>query len=95
MHEYINPSYFTACADLSHFLTVARVPFKVEQAFDGFQFTFPWCKGDCILHRGSFEHHFGMFESYRFPWDNGDVSTHTAAAMAALLAQYFREKTEE
>ena len=95
MREYINPSYLTACTDLANFLTAARVPFKVEQMFDGFKFTFPWYKGDCIIHRGSYQHRFGMLESYRFPWDNGDVSTHTAAAMAALLAQYFKEKIGE
>ena len=51
----------------------------------GWQVTFKGLDGDVILHDHSYGHEQYLWESYCFPWDYGDVSTHDTEEMVNLL----------
>lgn len=71
-------------------LLARKVPFSVEECFDGYKWTFPFCEGDVILH--SFSYMNGhCVESYRFPWDDGDVSALEIREMAERIAHLYME----
>lgn len=72
--------------ELSKAFRTLGVPFKADYLFDGYQFTFDWCDGDVIAHRYSLGIEQGMVESYRFPWDEGNVTTDTPQRMASRIA---------
>ena len=53
---------------------------------NGWQVTFKGLDGDIILHDHSYNHEQYLWESYRFPWDYDDVSTHSTEEIVNLLA---------
>lgn len=58
---------------------------RVRTFMNGFQVLFEGFEGDVILHDRSYGNNLGLWETYRFPWDYGDVSTHTAEELVDLL----------
>lgn len=87
-----NPhKYLETTAELSTHLLVNRVPFTVAPLYDGFQFTFPWCKGDVVCHHGSYGANYGHVESMDFPWDESDVTEDTVEQMAVNIVVYYRK----
>ena len=69
-------NYFETIADLVLALCDNGIPCNVEDLYDGYKVTFPWCCGDVIAHSymlgwGKCEH---MVESMGFPWDEDDVT---------------------
>lgn len=68
--------YFERIADLVLTLSDNGVPCNVEDCYDGYKVTFPWCDGDVIAHSymlGRGKHGYTV-ESFGFPWDYGDVT---------------------
>lgn len=68
--------YFERIADLVLTLSDNGVPCRVNDLYDGYKVTFPWCDGDVIAHSGMLG---GgecgwTVESFGFPWDEGDVT---------------------
>ena len=53
---------------------------------NGWQVIFKGLPGDIILHDGSYGHECYLWESYGFPWDYDDVSTHDTEEIVNLLA---------
>lgn len=67
---------YTAINDMCKALKENKIEYvcKPTPYFFGAQFTFPNIEGDVICHDGSYGHELGLFESYHFPWDEGDVT---------------------
>lgn len=87
-----NPQkYLETTAKLSAHLLINKVPFTVAPLYDGYQFTFPWCKGDVVCHHGSYGANYGRVESMDFPWDEGDVTEDTVEQMAVNIIIYYKE----
>ena len=60
----------------------------IQYFMNGFRVTFEDWKGDAILHDGSYGHGSYEWETINFPWDEGDVSVHSAKDLAFLLHTY-------
>lgn len=60
---------------------------EVASFQNGFQVLFDGTNGDAILHDGSYGRSMCLWETYGFPWDEGDVSTHTAEELAELVSE--------
>lgn len=69
-----------------------KVPFSIDCLHDGFQWRFPWCDGDVIIHSGSYGHYIGYLESMNFPWDEDDVSVESINDMAEKIYHYYKGK---
>ena len=99
MQNYTNfdpiPLNNTYVASLSVFLVAltkldAPVHPHVFFYMNGFQVRFDEFEGDVIIHDGSYCSGIGYLESYNFPWDYSDVSTHDPVEMAQLINAYAR-----
>ena len=44
---------------------------------------------DAVCHESSYGHESGYWETIGFPWDNDDVSVHSAKELAKLLFGFF------
>ena len=77
---------------LAHFLTACeKEGVKVNgitSVYNGFQVRFEGTEGDAILHDGSVGRGLCLWETYKFPWDEGDVSTHDADELAHMIAEF-------
>lgn len=52
-----------------------KIPFEIKKIWEGWQIVFPWADhADVAIHDGTFGHDSLQVESYKFPWDEGDVS---------------------
>ena len=61
---------------------------KIHVVANGYQVFFEdWC-GDAVLHDGSYGQSVCLWETIGFPWDEGDVSTHTVGDLVNLLEKY-------
>ncbi len=67
------------------------IPFTFRECYNGYQLTFPWTKGDVICHEYSYDSNIGRCESYKFPWDHGDVSVWSPEQMADFIIQYYND----
>lgn len=66
----------------NHKLKKAGIQFSWGTLYDGYQWTFDkFPGGDIALHSGTYYARDGYLESYRMPWDDGDVTVlnHTEA----------------
>ena len=84
--------FFDIAVMFSGLLTGLKVPFSIDCLHDGFQWLFPWCDGDVIIHSGSYGHDIGYLESMNFPWDDGDVSVESTDDMAEKIYHYYKGK---
>lgn len=73
--------YDEAADKLEELLIKKHIAYKREQIFDGWKFTFPDLKvegeempPDVVIHLYSYGGTQGLFESYRFLLDEGDVT---------------------
>lgn len=66
--------FFAATSLFSRSLMIHNIPHTIEPLFNGYKITFPWCKGDAIIHSYSYGHEEGLFETMGFPWDGEDVT---------------------
>lgn len=88
-----NNYYFERIADLALALDDNGVPNHVENLYDGYKMTFPWCNGDVIAHSGMLG--WGecgyTVESMGFPWDEDDVTLLDVQEAIDLITKYYRE----
>lgn len=60
---------------------------EVQVLFGGYKFLFKGHNGDAIIHKFSYGADDGYLETMGFEFDDGDVSTNTAADLAELIAE--------
>lgn len=60
----------------------------IQLYMNGFRVTFEDWEGDAILHDWSYGHENYDWETINFPWDEDDVSVHSAKDLAFLLHTY-------
>lgn len=76
--------------------TLARwnVPHEVKESVFvcGFGITFPWCDGDVCCNDMTYGNDCDMVETYRFPWDKGDVSVMYPYEAACRIIDYYKKK---
>ena len=66
------------------------VPFRLESyanPIPGYQLTFPWYNGDVYSHVD------GYVETFRFPWDKGDVTAMYPYETACRIIDLYKELT--
>ena len=84
--------YFERINDLVLTLSDNGVPCHVEDCYDGYKVTFPWCSGDVIAHSymsGGGEYGYTV-ESFEFPWDEGDVTLLDVQEAIDLITEYYK-----
>ena len=59
---------------------------EVQVLFGGYKFLFKDSVGDALIHKFSYGADEGYLETMGFEFDDGDVSTNTAADLAELIA---------
>ena len=82
-------TYYSQIEKLSGILTAENIPHDVAPQLNngGWQMFFPWCGGDVACN----EMTGGYLESWRFPWDKGDVTKLPVDVMAEhIVAEYKR-----
>lgn len=60
---------------------------EIQVMFGGYKFLFEGHNGDAIIHKFSYGADDGYLETMGFEFDDGDVSTNTAADLAELIAE--------
>lgn len=85
--------YFERIADLVLALSDNGVPCHVEDLYDGYKVTFPWCDGDVIAHSGMLGYGECGYtvESFGFPWDEGDVTLLDIQEAVDLITKCYKE----
>lgn len=86
-------NYFERIVDLTLALSDNGVPCHVEDLYDGYKVTFPWCDGDVIAHSGMLgggECGYTV-ESFGFPWDEGDVTLLDVQEAIDLITKCYKE----
>jgi len=63
------------------------IPFTERPLYGGIQWRFPFTEGDVAYHRGTY-HNETCVESYRMPWDRGDVTAVPPERMVQFLDHY-------
>ena len=74
-----------------------NVPFKLESfpaPRSGYSITFPWHKGDIACNDFTYGHAMGKVETYKFPWDNGDISVMYPYEAVCRVIDLYRELTK-
>lgn len=76
-----------ALANLLNLCSLNNIKITSVMVFlNGFRVTFEnWEQGDAIMHDGSYYNNLRDWETYGFPWDDGDVSTHSTEELVNLL----------
>lgn len=69
-----NKDFAKTIFSISLELSDLGIPNTVEECWDGYKISFPWCEGDVAMHSWTYGSTDGRVESYKFPWDEGDVS---------------------
>ena len=85
----MNNNYFANTTALLNVLAANGVPAQLFECYEGYQLCFPWySRGDVACHRGTY----GQLESYRFPWDRGDVTRDSVDKMANRIIKFYYKK---
>lgn len=88
-----NPPYAQAILSIVCELHKNNIPHTPRPLYDGWQIRFPWTSGDVACHGGTYCNKNGMVETYRFPWDEVDVSILTPEECANKIIDYYKEIT--
>lgn len=89
LHEsfVFNPDYVNALVDLVNLCRKNEVKVKEYGTINnGFQLRFEGLDGDAVIHDFSYGHECGEWETYKMPWDYGDVSILTAEELVQKVA---------
>jgi hypothetical protein len=77
---------------LAEFLSSLYIPYNIQEykIFHGYIITFPWTVGDIACHQGTYGGREGLFESYGFSTDEGDVTgnMNIVQALEKILFEY-------
>ena len=74
--------------ELANLCTANKVPFTLNICHDGMQMRFPWCVGDVVCHSASYGSYDECVETFRFPWDDDDVTSLIPEEAAIRIADY-------
>lgn len=92
----MNTIYRTAIEELVFHLDIMLVPhgeIETMEVSHGYQIHFPWTAGDVAINDWTYHSDDGYVESWRFKFDDGDVTFKMPAEMAALVkAEYIEWK---
>ena len=80
---------------MSDRLDAYHIPHTVHDCWDGAQIRFPWCYGDIVIDNYTYGHELGDVESYKFPWDNGDVSQLEPEDAVERIVQLYIEMVQD
>lgn len=92
MNKMIGTShYMDAILAISYKLHDFGIPHKVQvnSLLNGFGITFPWCRGDVACNDWTYGHARGLVETYRFPWDEDDVTSFFPDEAFQLIKAYY------
>lgn len=79
-------SYANDRRKLNRKLKKAGIEYSWEKLYDGYAWRFPkFPGGDAAIHSGTYGNRCGCFETYRMPWDNGDVTVLSADELIQKL----------
>jgi len=79
-------SYANDRRKLNRKLKKAGIAYSWEKLYDGYTWRFPkFPDGDAAIHSGTYGNRQGYFETYRMPWDNGDVTVLSADKLIQKL----------
>jgi hypothetical protein len=79
-------SYANDRRKLNRKLKKAGIEYSWEKLYDGYAWRFPkFPGGDAAIHSGTYGNRCGCFETYRTPWDNGDVTVLSADELIKKL----------
>lgn len=73
------------------------VPFRLESYaghISGYQLTFDWCNGDIVCNNMSYGHASGHVETFKFPWDEGDVTAMYPYEAASRVIDLYKKLSE-
>ena len=82
-------NYCEPIRKLYSILESAGVPCVIIPCFDGEQIRFPWCYGDVACHRWTEFSKDGKVETYKFPWDEDDISALTIEEAANKIINLY------
>lgn len=66
--------YFESINFITNQLSALNIPYSVRRIYEGYQIIFSWDIGDIACHEGTYHSDIGLVETFKFPWDNGDIS---------------------
>lgn len=73
-----------------------NIPCQINRQRGGWQIRFPWTDGDVACNALTYGNTAGYVESYRFPWDNDDVTVLTVdEAIYKVIAYYLLLEIEK
>lgn len=86
-----NEIYERAVQEMQQALIANSIHYILKEIHDGYQFLFPEiCDGDIVCHYFSYGNENGLWESYKFKWDRGDVTGHlTTEKFISLLKEHY------
>jgi len=84
--------YFERIDDLVYGLSDNGVPCDVENLYDGYKVTFPWCCGEVIAHSHMLSGDKCEYavESMWFPWDKGNVTLLDVQEAIDLITDFYK-----
>ena len=87
-------TYFERIEKIAKACRDANVPYTMVEWMGGYVIRFhEWCRGDAACHDGTYGRTYDCVESYRFPWDCGDVTVLTVQeAIDAIINHYHEVK---
>lgn len=97
LHENfnINLDYMNALVDLVNELRKNNIAVREFNTLNnGFQLKFEDFEGDAVIHDYSYGRDSGWWETYKFPWDEGDVSVLTAEELVEKLVSLKGKKKD-
>ena len=101
MPEFYNPfempvNWLESLTELVNLLKEEDVEIeKFISLNGGIQLKFKGLPGDAVIHSFSHGHEVGLWETYKMPWDYGDVSVHDSETLAKLLGALSRKEDWE
>lgn len=84
--------YFSPIYTIISILNRYNIPHELYDCYEGFQIRFNWCDGDVACHNTTYGADNGYVETFRFPWDNDDVSMLKPKEAAEKICNYYKNK---
>ena len=86
-----NKDYAKTIFSISLELSDLGIPNTVKECWDGYKISYPWCEGTIAMYSGIYGFADGCVESYKFPWDEGDVSVLRPTTAIKFIQRYWLE----
>ena len=99
LHFPLKEKYTKAINEFKKLAKGRNIPkHRIIRNLDGYQIVFKEIRGDVIVNRNVANNDFGerkaKFETYRFPWDNDDISVMTVEELIDELEKFEEERNE-